>query len=92
MVVLADISLARKYDIHVQNLPLLCRELLERSDAEALAGGGVTLTETHMAAVSKAARDASEEKKIHRPRPVVSSNVGKGWRTQGPLATAPKPR
>lgn len=59
-VVVADLSLARKYNIQVQDLPLLCRNLLENSDAGTVAAGVITLTETHMAALSKAARNASE--------------------------------
>src|SRR3954452_2906405 len=79
VVVLADLTLAREYDLQVQNLPLCCRELLFRSEPGTLAAGLVTLTATHMAELRMAARARSEEKKTRRVRPVTSNNVGQAW-------------
>jgi hypothetical protein len=90
VVVVADLSLARRYQIQIQNLPLLCRELLDRSDGEAVAAGTITLNETHMAALNESARVASEEKRSRRSRPAVSSNVGKAWRAPTPFSAAAK--
>lgn len=92
VVVVADLSLAREHNIQLQDLPLLCRELLEHSEAGALSSGIVTLTKTHMAALSEAARIAREAKKPRRFRQGVSSKVGNAWRTTAPLTTAPKAR
>jgi hypothetical protein len=80
VVVTADLMLAREYDIQVQNLPLLCWELLIRSEPGILAAGLVSLTATDMAALRMAAQARSEEKKPRRVRPVISNNVGKAWR------------
>ena len=87
VVVIADLTLARQYDIQVQNLPLLCREVLIGSEADTVAAGLVILTAAHMAASRMAARVKSEEKKPRRVRPVISSNVGKAWRA--PLIFTP---
>jgi hypothetical protein len=80
VVVSADLTLAREYDLQVQNLPLFCRDLLSRSEPGTLATGLVTLTATDMAALRMAARAKSEEKKPRRVRPVTSNDVGKAWR------------
>jgi hypothetical protein len=87
IVVVADLTLARQYGIQVQNLPLLCRELLMRSDPSSLAAGLLALTAADMAALQTAAKAKVEEKKPRRVRPVVSSNTGKAWRA--PLTLAP---
>jgi hypothetical protein len=76
IVVIADLTLAREYDLQVQNLPLFCRELLFRAEPGALVDGHVTLTATDMAALRMAARARSEEKRPRRVRPVSSNNVG----------------
>lgn len=81
VVVLADLLLAHEYSIQLQELPLLCREVLEHSETAELSCGVVTLTEAHMAARSKAARDASEAKKARKVRPAVSSKTGEAWRS-----------
>lgn len=81
VVVIADLTLAREYDIQVQNLPLLCRELLMGCDPRILATGSVTLTAAHMSALRAAALGKTEEKKPRRARPFLSANVGKAWRT-----------
>ena len=80
VVVLADLTLARQHDIQLQNLPLLCRELLIRSEAGTVAAGLVILTAAHMAELRMADRATAEAKKPRRARPAISSNVGKAWR------------
>lgn len=62
----ADVALARKYDIRLQELPLICARLLESLESSALAGA-VTLTEDHMIAIQRAARDAAEKKALRPP-------------------------
>jgi hypothetical protein len=80
VVVSADLTLARQYELQVQNLSLYCRDLLSRSEPGTLATGLITLTAADMAALRMAARSKSEEKKPRRVRPVNSHNVGKAWR------------
>jgi hypothetical protein len=67
----ADLALSRKYDIRLQELPLLCREVLERRD-EADEQLSYTYTEEHMrvwAGDRAAARDAAAQKRRppHKP-------------------------
>jgi hypothetical protein len=88
VVVIADLTLAREYDIQVQNLPLLCRELLMRSEPGSLAAGLVTLTAADMAATRLAATAQNEEKKPRRARPVMSNNAEKTWRAPLTFASA----
>jgi hypothetical protein len=77
-----DLSLIRKYGIHVQELPLLCRELLERRSVSETERH-LTLTEEDMRA-SRAERLAVEatRKKWRKPAP---GNAGQAWRTTSPL-------
>lgn len=77
LVVTADMTLARKYDIRLQELPLLCRRLLDESGAEH-PGQPISLTEQHMAAIRATVR-AGAEKKPRQPTS-VSSNTGRAWR------------
>ena len=78
----ADLALMRKYGIRTQELPLLCRGLLER-----LADGDrqrtLTYTEEDMclyAATCNAAREAAAQKK-KVPRRPPSENLGAAWRS-----------
>jgi len=78
-----DLSLIRRYGIHVQELPLLCRELLERrvvSDVER----HLTLTENDMR-VHQAGRMAAEAATRKRQRKSPSESAGSTWRTSNPL-------
>ena len=77
----ADLALTRKYGIRVQELPLLCRELLERG-GEGEHISPVTFTEEEMcrhARTCTAARDAAAQKRKSARRP-PTSQVGSGWR------------
>jgi hypothetical protein len=80
----ADVTLARKYDIRLQELPLLCRRLLDTIPEEGLQSS-FTLTEAHMVAIQAAARNVPERKPHKRPRP--SSAVGQAWRSTQPFKT-----
>ena len=74
----ADLDLVRRYGIPVQDLPLLCRRLLDaRAKAES-----IIFTERDFVQYAKeraAAADASQERRRAR-RPPVSSRVGQAWR------------
>ncbi len=78
-----DLSLIRKYGIHVQELPLLCRELLERRPVSE-AGRHFTLTEEDMRLhqAGRMSAEAATRKKYRRP---PSENAGHGWRTTNSL-------
>ena len=73
--VIADLGLSRKYNIAVQELPLLCRRLLERMPA---GSGSQTLTfsEADMKTLV-GLRIAAQQTSVHkrpprRPKPVAS--------------------
>jgi hypothetical protein len=80
--VAADLSLIRTYGILVQELPLLCRELLERSAEAGLPEHALTLSESDMRL--RANRQATDKAEVdrrkalrrtppRRPAPVVCS-------------------
>lgn len=81
----ADLALLRRYGIRVQELPLLCREFLERRE-EGEEQHTFTYTEAEMSAYAGlcATRDAAQKRKA--PRRPPSKNVGVAWR--GPQPTA----
>ena len=78
-----DLTLIRKYSIRVQDLPLLCRGVLERR----IEGEERTFTYTEddmiLHADLRATRDAAAKKR-KVPRKPPSENVGAAWR--GPHA------
>lgn len=81
VIVSADVALARKYNIQLQELPLLCRRLIENA-SEGMLEPYITLTESHMVAIQSAARVVSEKRR-HKPvRP--SAATGRSWRTTPP--------
>jgi len=74
----ADLNLIRKYKIPLQELPLLCRRLLQgRAKLET-----IMFTESDMVRyANERAAEANalmEKRKAHRPP--VPSNVGQAWR------------
>lgn len=77
VVVRADVTLARKYDIRLQELPLLCRRLLADLPVHA-DSAAVTFTEADMRAVQTAAQSTVETKKHKMAR--VSASTGHAWR------------
>lgn len=78
VIVGADVNLARKHDIRLQDLPLLCLQLLESLGAE-MPGEGITLTEERMIAVQTTSR-AVAEKKIRKPPRRPGAPAGQAWR------------
>jgi hypothetical protein len=78
----ADLVLSRRYGIRLQELPLICRGVLERC-VESETEHALTFTEeamrTHMSnGVAARALLAQNRKAPRRPR---SENVGAAWRT-----------
>jgi hypothetical protein len=78
----ADLALIRRYGIQIQELPLLCRSVLERRDesSEMLA---FTFTEEEMRNWS-VARAAAKDEAAHRrkpPRRPASESLGAAWRS-----------
>jgi hypothetical protein len=87
--VAVDISLIRKYAISLQELPLLCRHLLE-VQAAAAPGRALTFTEADMighADRRAAAELAAEQRKVHRKFP--SNHAGEAWRQSSPFSRKP---
>jgi hypothetical protein len=81
-----ELALTRRYGIRLQELPLLCRGLLDRLE-ESTEVQSLTLTEEHMRACADervATRDASARKKRPPPKP-VGATAGLGWRPSQPL-------
>jgi hypothetical protein len=78
-----DLTLVHKYAIPLQELPLLCRRLLEGS-IQAHSSVALVFAETEMLnyANRRAAvlREAEEKRKMHHRPPVPSSSM-KGWRS-----------
>jgi hypothetical protein len=77
VIVRADVTLARKHEIRLQELPLLCRRLLESVPEDDLETA-ITFTEDHMIAIQAAARVLLEKKPHKAPRP--SAATGQAWR------------
>jgi len=82
-----DLDLVRKYQISLQELPLLCRHFLEGQPPAEEAEEVHTLTfpEEDMlecATRRAAAQSEAKKKKVHRRRP--PSNGGEGWRSPKP--------
>jgi hypothetical protein len=85
-----DVSLIHKYAISLQELPLLCRNLL---DEEALDGVNrqLTFTEQDMAGCADrctAAQKALEQRKVHRKS--RSNRVGEAWRRSSRFSRNPE--
>jgi len=88
-VVRADLALVRRYGIQVQELPLLCRNLLEKHD-EGQEACTLTFTEDEMCVHAKdrtAAREAAASKR-KTPRKPPGENLGAAWRGHHPVQTA----
>ena len=78
----ADLSLMRKHNIPLQELPLLCRRLLEGS-SEMPKTQGLMFTEQDMLGYAKdrASAELAAGLKRKKHRPPVSTNLGQAWRT-----------
>lgn len=80
----ADLGLIRRYGIRVQELPLLCRGILERRN-EGEAQRTFTYTEGDMSHHAEdCALRAADAQKRKTPRKPPSENLGAAWR--GPQA------
>jgi hypothetical protein len=77
----ADLVLVRRYGIRLQELPLMCRGLLERGD-EATATPALIFSEDQMrlCADERAAAKAGAANKRKPPRRPVVENPGAAWR------------
>ena len=75
----ADVALARKHEIRLQELPLICLQLLEGLNSDEY-GAVITLTEDHMIAIQTAARTAAD-KKTRKPPRRPQHEAGQAWRT-----------
>lgn len=75
-----DLALTHRYGIRVQELPLLCRGILERRN-EGEAQQTFTYTETDMRLNAElSASRAADAQKRKTPRKPPSENVGAAWR------------
>jgi hypothetical protein len=92
MVVRADLALIRRYGIQMQELPLLCRNLLERSDNDAETHT-LTFSEDDMSLHAKDRAIAKEAAASRRkpPRRTPSENVGAAWRGHHPIQAVRAP-
>jgi hypothetical protein len=81
----ADLSLIRRYGIRLQELPLMCRGLLDRrTGAEEIRT--LIFTEDEMSLYERnslAAREAAAQKR-KPPRRPPSENIGAAWRAPQP--------
>ena len=81
----ADLALIRRYGIRLQDLPLMCRGLLDRSNAVE-EKRTLIFTEDEMGLYERnslAAREAAAQKK-RPPRRPSSENIGAAWRAPQP--------
>jgi len=76
VVVRADVSLARKHNIRLQELPLICARLLQSLGTDPPAGP-ITLTEEHMIAIQNEARAVAEKRRKPPRRP--HREPGRAW-------------
>ena len=77
----ADLALIHRYGIRVQELPLLCRGVLERrKEDEAQQTFTYTEVDMRLNAEMSASRAADAEKR-RAPRKTPSQNVGAAWRS-----------
>jgi hypothetical protein len=78
----ADLALSRRYGIPLQELPLLCRGLLDRNNESGARSLTFTEAEMSLCASERAAareRVASKRRPPHRPS---GENLGAAWRVQ----------
>jgi hypothetical protein len=82
----ADLALVRGYGIQIQDLPLLCRGLLDREE-EGCVSAALTFTEEAMrvCASERAAARAAAAAKRKPPHRPAGDNLGAAWRGQGPV-------
>lgn len=76
----ADLALARTYGIRLQELPLLCREVLDRSDKDQAQRTFAFAEDDMRLFADRAAARAEAAKAKKAPRRPVSDQVGAAWR------------
>jgi hypothetical protein len=81
----ADLSLSQRYGVHIQELPLLCRALLEKHE-ESGDFRSLTFSEVEFRACSdeRAAAHALALSKRRPPVRPAGENAGAAWRAQHP--------
>jgi hypothetical protein len=80
----ADLSLVRKHRIPLQELPLLCRRLLENHTGGSKVGALMFTEKDMLGYVSqRVAAEQVAELKRRAHRTPVSSRAGQAWRTTG---------
>jgi hypothetical protein len=81
----ADLSLIRKHRIPLQELPLLCRRLLENHTGGRKSTATLMFTEKDMLGYvsERVAAEHVAEMKRRAHRTPVSSRAGQAWRTAG---------
>lgn len=79
----ADMSLARKHEILMQELPLLCRTVIEKAP-DTGEPQSLTLNETHMAEIQAIAVEKRQHRKPARKARVTEA-TGQAWRISPPL-------
>ncbi|HEY1947155.1 MAG TPA: hypothetical protein VGG97_09135 [Bryobacteraceae bacterium] len=88
----ADLALTRKHGIRIQELPLLCRGLLERSP-EGEQKCPMIFTEEEMGLYERTCADARHaailKKKVARRFTPATGETGNGWRGSRDSKTAP---
>ena len=81
----ADLALTRRYGIRLQELPLMCRGILERSE-DSYQTAAMTFTEEEMRSCANeraaAKEGAANKRKPHRPS---GENGGAAWQGPQPL-------
>ncbi len=84
MTVGADLALIRKHRIPLQELPLLCRRLLEAHSAGPSKASALMFTEKDMLAYAhdRAVAESAAEQKKRAHRKPVSNHVGQAWRSR----------
>ncbi len=79
----ADLTLARRYGIAIQELPLLCRSVLDRCEEIGEMGSFIfTEEEMQVCASERAAARALAASKRKPPHKPTGENVGAAWRGQ----------
>lgn len=80
-----DLALARRYGIRLQELPLLCKAILERKYEGDTALRTFTYTEADMGQYADSAAARVEAAKNRKPaRRPATANLGTAWRVPQP--------
>jgi hypothetical protein len=81
----ADLALIRRYGIQIQELPLLCRSVLERRDEGSEAQTFIfTEEEMRTCAVARAAAKDEAAQRRRPPRRHSTETLGAAWRAPQP--------